>query len=264
MMLQVAYQGEYFHGFAKQPQHRTVEGDIIRALEDIGYSRPLSVASRTDKGVSALCNVIHVQCEKDNLCRRLTSRLDHIWVYGYHEGNYNPRHCQKHYIYFYPGSFPEPLLEQACALCSGMHDFSALCRGTHAHMHKEIQVTYELKSQLILFHFYGRSFLWEMIRRCMTALLSFLTGDMSQEVFVQILEGNIHTKISPAPAENLLLAELIYPFSFIIDRYSYKKMKIAFSNRYQNYLILKTKYEKMLEILEKEKEKEKKKKRKKE
>jgi tRNA pseudouridine38-40 synthase len=255
MMLRLGYLGDYFHGFARQPHHRTVEGDLLEALEKIGYTGPVHAASRTDKGVSALCNVVQVDYRGYDICRRLTSLLDGIWVHGYCEENHNPRHCHKHYIYFYRGSFERERVERVCVLCSGIHDFSALSRGAHENTIKEIRVTCESRDPVILFHFYGKSFLWEMIRRCMTAIGSFLSRTITEDTFLQILAG-IHDKVPPAPAENLLLAELIYPFTFTVDEYSYERMKNMLATYYENHVVLAQKFEEMLRFLPEKKGKE--------
>ena len=36
LALKFGYDGRGFHGFSRQPGQRTVEGDILRALSDIG------------------------------------------------------------------------------------------------------------------------------------------------------------------------------------------------------------------------------------
>ena len=60
--IKFAYDGSNFYGYARQPLLRTVEGELIRGLikhgiiEDTNDSCFRS-ASRTDKGVSAICNV---------------------------------------------------------------------------------------------------------------------------------------------------------------------------------------------------------------
>ncbi|MBU7032491.1 MAG: hypothetical protein HXS53_08160 [Theionarchaea archaeon] len=256
MMLQLGYLGDCFHGFARQPHHRTVEGDLLEALEKIGYSGPLRPASRTDKGVSALCNVIQIDYWGSDICRRLTSLLDRIWVYGYSQENQNPRHSYKHYIYFYRGLFEEARGDRVCTLFTGSHDFSALSRGVHENTIKEIRVTREPRGPISLFHFYGKSFLWEMIRRCMTAMGSYLTGGTTEETLLQILAGNAQSKIPPAPAENLLLAELVYPFTFTVDGYSYKRMKSVLTESHEKYAMLTCKFEEMLRFFPEKKGKE--------
>ncbi len=58
--LDLAYAGTYFHGWAAQPELRTVEGSIADALNTV-LRRPatLTVAGRTDTGVHAANQVAH-------------------------------------------------------------------------------------------------------------------------------------------------------------------------------------------------------------
>src|SRR5213594_4061523 len=61
--MKIAYDGTVFHGQARQPGLRTVEGEVIHALvrapaiRDVRTAR-FESASRTDRGVSALGNVV--------------------------------------------------------------------------------------------------------------------------------------------------------------------------------------------------------------
>ena len=69
LALKLAYDGRKFHGFARQPGLDTVEGTILATLKHQGYITALSqaklrVASRTDKGVSALGNVMVVEIDE--------------------------------------------------------------------------------------------------------------------------------------------------------------------------------------------------------
>lgn len=54
----VAYDGAGFRGFQRQPAQRTVEGEIVRALVELGLTGGLSFASRTDAGVHAEGQVV--------------------------------------------------------------------------------------------------------------------------------------------------------------------------------------------------------------
>ncbi|HEC95197.1 MAG TPA: tRNA pseudouridine(38-40) synthase TruA, partial [Thermoplasmatales archaeon] len=61
--LKVAYDGKVFHGCARQPNLVTVEGEVIRIRQDHNMitttqDAMFRSASRTDKGVSALGNVV--------------------------------------------------------------------------------------------------------------------------------------------------------------------------------------------------------------
>ena len=101
--LKFAYDGRKFHGYARQPNLKTVEGDLIKSLvkygfiEDTKESRFRS-ASRTDKGVSALCNVVAFNTEdsKKLILERLSDEFTDILTYGITEAesDFNPRHAR--------------------------------------------------------------------------------------------------------------------------------------------------------------------------
>jgi len=56
MKATVAYNGSGFHGFAPNPNVRTITGELERALETIfGEPIPIMGAGRTDKGVHSRC-----------------------------------------------------------------------------------------------------------------------------------------------------------------------------------------------------------------
>jgi tRNA pseudouridine38-40 synthase len=64
LKLTVEYDGTGFHGWARQPGERTVEGELRRALGELyGPVEGLAVAGRTDAGVHALANVVSVELE---------------------------------------------------------------------------------------------------------------------------------------------------------------------------------------------------------
>jgi tRNA pseudouridine38-40 synthase len=62
LKLTTAYDGASFHGWARQPGKRTVEGEVRAALEELydGFDE-LAVAGRTDAGVHAVANVVSVE-----------------------------------------------------------------------------------------------------------------------------------------------------------------------------------------------------------
>lgn len=59
LKLLIEYDGSAFRGWARQPELRTVEGELRRALRQVyGSYADLAVAGRTDTGVHALANVV--------------------------------------------------------------------------------------------------------------------------------------------------------------------------------------------------------------
>ena len=69
LRLDLAYDGAGFHGWARQPDLRTVQEDVERALDTILRTEgsTLTVAGRTDTGVHARGQVAHVDVEDDLL-----------------------------------------------------------------------------------------------------------------------------------------------------------------------------------------------------
>jgi tRNA pseudouridine38-40 synthase len=68
VVLHVAYDGTGFHGFARQPRQRTVGGELSGALEKMtqaGTPVDLVCAGRTDAGVHASAQVVHVDLPSD-------------------------------------------------------------------------------------------------------------------------------------------------------------------------------------------------------
>jgi tRNA pseudouridine38-40 synthase len=64
LKLTVEYDGTGFRGWARQPEERTVEAEVRRALGELyGSMEGLAVAGRTDSGVHALANVVSVDVE---------------------------------------------------------------------------------------------------------------------------------------------------------------------------------------------------------
>jgi tRNA pseudouridine38-40 synthase len=67
----VAYDGSAFHGFAIQPNQRTVAGSVLEALSRVtGSTHSYTCAGRTDAGVHALAQVVHVDIAEEVLARR--------------------------------------------------------------------------------------------------------------------------------------------------------------------------------------------------
>ena len=162
--LDLAYDGRDFHGFAAQPDTRTVAGSLADALaRTLRLPEPpaLTCAGRTDAGVHALGQVVHVDLpdplfrddrgdEGARLVRALNRQLAPVIVLtrcAIAPEGFDARHSATARAYRYllhAADAPSPLLDgvawrveepldlramtQAAYSLLGEHDFRAFCR----------------------------------------------------------------------------------------------------------------------------------------
>lgn len=168
LRIDLAYDGAGFHGWARQPGLRTVQGDLEQALDTVlrTTGTSLTVAGRTDTGVHARAQVAHVDLEaallvaaagrgdvlpEEALLRRLNGILaPDLRIHRVAEApsGFDARFSAVWRRYTYrvaddPAvvdplvrgqvlAWPRPLdlapMNEAAALLLGEHDFGAFCR----------------------------------------------------------------------------------------------------------------------------------------
>ncbi len=250
--LRVAYDGSKFHGFQRQPDVRTVEGELIGTLKKLGIIRNLREArfrgaSRTDRGVSAFFNVVSFNTENLALVqpRILNHYLHDIWVLGTAKvsNDFHPRfHAKgKTYRYYLPDEdFDLDAMKKCSRLFLGEHDFSNFARLEKGRnpVRKITRLEIFKQNDIITIEISGESFLWEMVRRIITALKLCGLGLLEREEVKDMLELKTYRKIPPAPAENLVLWEIKYEnLKFEIDKYSLEKAKKEFFEKFSGAII---------------------------
>jgi tRNA pseudouridine38-40 synthase len=168
LRIDLAYDGAAFHGWARQPGLRTVQGDLEAALDTVlrTSGTALTVAGRTDTGVHARGQVTHVDVDPDLLLeatgrstdpptdalrRRLNGILESdLRVHQVSEAaaGFDARFAAAWRRYCYRIAddaaavdplarghvlaWPRPLdldrMNEAAALLVGEHDFASFCR----------------------------------------------------------------------------------------------------------------------------------------
>ena len=229
--LKFAYDGRAFEGYARQPDCRTVEGEVIAAMqklgmiEDSGNDRFQS-ASRTDRGVSAAGNALAVSTEfqKKDIIPALNSQLSGIRFYGITEvdDEFNPRHAREGwYRYVLLGEQCPSLdeLDQAARAFVGEHDFEHFSKRDSGQENTMIELdSIELSESdgFVYIDIRAQRFLWQMVRRVVSAMMSITNDEVKLEAIVKMLEGS-SLKLAnppPAPPEPLILMDVSYGFAF--------------------------------------------------
>jgi len=229
--LEFAYNGKKHHGFARQPNVVTIEEKIIKALikhgliEDIIESK-FRYASRTDKGVSAFCNVIafNTRSFKKNVLKNLSFEYEDIVFYSVKEVEleFNPRYArQRIYRYYLPKCCLdiESLITTA-AMFTGKHDFSNFARveSNKDPVRTINNIVFTDDGNFICVDFSAQTFLWHQIRRIISSILRIKTGKLERDQIKNALsKPNKRVDFGLAPAEPLILKDIIYNFDFEYD-----------------------------------------------
>lgn len=221
--LRIAYIGTDFYGSQSQPGLRTVEGEIRRGLTELGAIAPktkLSFSGRTDAGVHALSQVVSFEAADHKLTapRIVNSKLPgDVWAYARADVpvDFDPRRQARsreyRYILYAPDVIEHKIREPG-HLFLGTHDFtnfSSVEPGKNpVRTIKKIDIT--KRGDLYLIDIEADSFLWNMVRKIVTALRLIgenkKPGGWIEEMFDPAHKGGI----PPAPAAGLYLTKVNY------------------------------------------------------
>jgi len=215
---QLAYDGSRYFGFVRQPGLPTVEGELLKALRRCGLLAGLKearyrVAARTDRGVSALGQVVALNTPKRPILSQLNACLpgDIVVLSAVRvKPSFDPRRqtMRKHYRYTCdaPRGFNLKRARAAARLLIGRHDFRNFCKRERG---KPTAVELERASirggRVLTFDFTARAFLWQQVRRMVGALLAVGSGRLKIGDFRQMLGGRLDRSAAPAPPGGLVL-----------------------------------------------------------
>jgi tRNA pseudouridine38-40 synthase len=238
--LKLAYIGTDYHGFQVQPDVKTIEGELFRALRELNiinnpHDANYISAGRTDKGVHALGQVIAFNTGKPDVAipGAVNSKLPAtIWAWARAEvpSNFDPRRRAKYreYRYVMVGKYNTPLLRDASRLLQGTHDFSnfatpeknrtGACRVEKIDIHAEREFT--------IMDIRANYFLWHMVRKIATAMKMVGSGAKDISWLEQMLNPARFTEaLEPAPAYGLVLRNVEYEnVTWNEDAYAKKAM----------------------------------------
>ena len=239
-----AYDGRKFHGFARQLQMETIEGNIIKALIRHGFIENTKEsffrsASRTDKGVSAICNVIvfNTDASKKRILQDLSSKFTNIIVYGIKDvgSDFNPRYAKLRWYRYYLNRDDIDLerVMSTAAVFTGEHDFSNFARVEPFKdpIRSIDNIVFTEEGNFLVLDFYAQTFLWHQIRRIISAIEKVERGKLEKEQIVAALcNPDKKMDFGLAPAEPLILKDIVYDFDFEYGNALMKKIK-EFENK---------------------------------
>ncbi|OJF90170.1 tRNA pseudouridine(38-40) synthase TruA [Alkalibacterium sp. 20] len=210
----IVYDGTQFSGFQVQPDMRTVQGDLEKAVTKLAKGQEVRVhgAGRTDAGVHARGQIIHFdfpfEIDADGLMlgmNSVTSSEITILDVERVEDTFHARYLAKGKKYTYRvdnNQFRDPFLryyshyhrypmnkekvEKALAQLAGTHDFTSFA-STHSDKENKVRTLYQASVEVNedtnewVFTFVGNGFLYNMIRILIGTLLEVADGRRKPE-----------------------------------------------------------------------------------
>lgn len=226
--LKFAYNGKRFSGYARQPGQRTIERTLLDLLADQGIVDDprlscFRTASRTDRGVSALGNVcaFHSTLCKEEVLSRVRQAEPDLFIYGVQEVDvdFYPRHAKRRVYRYYlrKTSLDIDKVLAAAGLFTGEHNFQNFARiePLKNPIRSIDTIVLSENEDFFVLDFYAQTFLWNQIRRIVSAVKKAGEGSLSMDAIREALSHPERTvDFQVAPPEPLLLVDVVYDFSF--------------------------------------------------
>lgn len=225
--IQIEYDGSAFHGWQSQPDGRTIQDHLERALAVIADERiQVHAAGRTDAGVHALAQVAHfdtvaerplqawVRGVNAHLPKQISVRTAQEVSSDFH-ARFSARSRSYRYILFnHPvrpslqhgrvGWHHRPVdaaaMHEAACLLLGEHDFSSF-RSSECQALSPVKTLLEAKvfrsGNHVIFEFCAGGFLHHMVRNLVGALLRVGQGKADPPWIVEVLRQRDRTIAPP-------------------------------------------------------------------
>ena len=238
--LLLEYDGTGFHGWQVQPQVRTVQGEIERALALLTRQAiRTAAAGRTDRGVHARGQVVSFETDGALDCRRIVAGIqgicgDELKVRRLDAAppGFHARHDARWRLYRYRVALAAsalsrdrawhpriplclPLLRAAAEPLLGAHDFSAFANASPDDAHPVCAIDradWECVGEELVFAVRADRFLYKMVRTMVGTLVrAAAPGGGGAATVAEILDGRDRRAAAPpAPAAGLCFMQVGY------------------------------------------------------
>jgi tRNA pseudouridine38-40 synthase len=243
LKLTICYEGSDFAGWQVQPNQRTIQSEIEKALLEI-EEKPVRIhgSGRTDAGVHALRQVASVELENriplKNLQKALNCLLPpaiRILEIAEVGPDFHARHSavaktyeyrwrrdeicppfERRCVWHHPYPLDEAGMIRAAPLFEGERDFRSLATNNGADLLSTVRTIYSSRLERIgphlIYRVRGSGFLYNMVRNIVGTLLEVGRGNLAADSIPAILEARDRSVAGPtAPAVGLFLVSVEYP-----------------------------------------------------
>lgn len=226
----IAYDGGAFGGYARQIGLDTVEGALREALATVLPAAPnLAVAGRTDRGVSALGQVVSFRAPGRGLGPAIAAAIDRARpgaltclevreVERRFHAQYSARARRYLYLHPTPPGFDVARVDRLLLALTGRRCFSAFARDTpadqstvrHLYHARAREVRLEGQPHLAV-ELCADAFLRRMVRVLVATAVREAMAQSDDDALVRLAAGKDRRATAlPAPPEGLVLMKVVY------------------------------------------------------
>jgi len=240
------YLGDYYFGSQVQPGLKTVQGELIDAIQtwskESHSKQTIRLSGRTDRGVHSFGQLVLITTEKvlniDQINKHLPEDII-LWAKTRAPEGFKPRSSalMRHYRYYLGSTWDnvdQNLVKKGISHIIGSKDFNMLSKPDEGRntITTVLNIIIGNDSGIRYLDAFGTSFLWKFVRKTVTLLTQVGSGQIDPDIILEVLQGNRYRGgIEPAPPENLILMETIVPFSFTPSKYGLKRIQKVVNNR---------------------------------
>jgi len=240
-LVRLAYDGSAFQGWQKQPDVRTVQGELERALSEIAKETITTIgSSRTDTGVHALNQFAHfdfpiqMNCEQIKLAliTKLLKDMQIIKVYRVAD-DFNARYQaigrkykfvitkeltpfnRLYKSYFAKHKIVKERIEKCLPLFIGTNDYELFCQKNedlNTFLSVVNHCTFSETEEDFIFEIAADRFLHNMVRRIIGTLVRLSDDEDVYYIIQKLLAKNreyLHL-VYTAPPQGLYLVDVLY------------------------------------------------------
>lgn len=239
----ISYDGTNFYGYQIQPNKRTVQGEIEKVLTRMHKGKDIRIYSsgRTDTGVHAKGQVIHftsdLEIPEANWKKALNAQLpEDLYVHLVEavDDSFHARFSAtakeyryfillsderdvflRNYRYMTSETFDFEMMEAACKVFVGTHDFTAFSSARSTVKGDKIRTLYEVAFEKndneLVFILRGNGFLYHMVRIIVSVLLDAGRGRVTPEEIAAMFTTKSRGAIGKTlPPQGLFLWQVMY------------------------------------------------------
>ena len=239
-LIRFSYDGSNFYGYQKQPNKRTVQGELENVLSRISKEKiSISASGRTDSFVHAINQYAHFDMNLDIPTDSLKKAINSLitgdiyvkevkkvdsnfharfsiikkeYVYKINLGEYNP--FDRNYIYQYNNPLDIQKMRFALNYFKGIHNFKSFVKTTDeiTDFVREIyDINITVDNDILCINFVGNGFLRYMVRNMVGTIISVGEGKTDVLEIPKIFEYEDRRKAKKtAPACGLYLKNVYY------------------------------------------------------